>query len=74
MNCTSCLRIWDTPPGGGPAQRRVRPAIARWTHPNTRAVDYVCQSTLDYWFDNADEDPFMEPTDVRWLDGTRHLT
>lgn len=72
MKCTSCARIWETPADGGPPRRRDRLAIARWTH-RPGVVDYVCQSTLDYWFDNADDDPELEPTAVEWLDGSRQL-
>ena len=66
MRCTSCARIWDVPDGGGPRRPRNRPAVARWTH-RPGVVVYVCQSTLDNWFDNADDDPEMEPYAVEWL-------
>lgn len=34
----------------------------------------LCQRHLDMWFDNADDEPDLEPASVRWLDGSRILT
>lgn len=53
------------------------PAVALWLHENQ--IDYqrgglpLCQKSLDAWFDNADDDPDLEPLQVLWLDGSRVL-
>lgn len=53
------------------------PAVAIWLHQNQ--LDYgqpgmpLCQKSLDYWFDNADDAPELEPVQVLWLDGSRVL-
>lgn len=53
------------------------PAVALWLHRNQ--LDYgqpaipLCQASLDWWFDNADDAPELEPVRVFWLDGSRVL-
>lgn len=44
------------------------PAVARWVCLNGNVV-YLCQPCLDAWFDNADEDPSLEPAEWNWLPG-----
>lgn len=53
--------------------RRDTQAVAIWTHGLSRNSTPVCQSCLDFWFDNADDDPDLEPREVHWLDGSRTL-
>lgn len=69
--CTCCPTIWDVQPGG--RQRPPHPAVARWEH-RPGVVDWLCRNVLDKWFDNADDDPDMEPSRVDWIDGSRSLT
>lgn len=42
------------------------PTVARW---KTRSGYWfpLCHTCLDHWFDNADDDPDLEPTAWRWL-------
>lgn len=53
------------------------PAVAIWLHENQ--LEYgqpgipLCQASLDWWFDNADDAPELEPIQVFWLDGSRVL-
>jgi hypothetical protein len=61
--CWACSRL----------DRGRRPAVAIWSHGLTPYFDPLCQGCLDMWFDNADDDPDMEPWHVRWLDGSREL-
>lgn len=47
-------------------QGRAPRAVAFWKASNgNRAV--LCQSCLDHWFDNADDDPSLEPVSWGWL-------
>lgn len=41
-------------------------AVAWWRHGNGN-TSRICQSCLDHWFDNADDDPSLEPTAWTWL-------
>jgi hypothetical protein len=49
------------------------PAVALWTGP-TGNVTGLCQTSMDNWLDNADDDPSLEPARVEWIDGRRVLT
>ncbi|MFH9574210.1 hypothetical protein ACH4MG_27180 [Streptomyces sp. NPDC017454] len=40
--------------------------MARWDCRNGNIV-YLCNKCLDHWFDNADDDPDLEPVHWRWL-------
>lgn len=61
--CTCCSHVFEN------GASRYRPAVARWIGPPPNsAVDLLCQSCLDIWLDNADDDTFLEPTNVIWLD------
>lgn len=42
------------------------PAVAWWRIRDSTLVQ-LCQSCLDCWFDNADDDPDLEPTAWGWL-------
>lgn len=48
-------------------------AVAEFTGvPSGNRVN-LCQKHVDMWFDNADDEPDLEPGAVRWLDGSRTL-
>lgn len=51
------------PPESHPAVAFVYSHDGRYSHP-------VCESTLNHWLDNADEDPSLEPSAIYWLDRT----
>lgn len=42
------------------------PAVAWWKTGNG-AFTRLCQACLDYWFDNADDDPSLEPVAWGWF-------
>lgn len=42
------------------------PAIAWWRVQDS-AIVRLCKNCLDCWFDNADDDPGLEPTAWGWL-------
>lgn len=46
-------------------------AVAWWIFIPLRNRVQVCQGCLDAWFDNADDDPFLEPAAWGWLPGYR---
>jgi hypothetical protein len=60
--CTCCASMLDD---GRPRSSR---AVARWAHGNGN-VSYLCRNCLDCWFDNADDDPDLEPASWAWLPG-----
>lgn len=39
-----------------------RPAFAIWYYDQTGFVGYLCKKCLDSWLDNADDDPYLEPS------------
>lgn len=41
-------------------------AVAFWNCVNGNRLA-LCQTCLDAWFDNADDDPFLEPESWGWL-------
>jgi hypothetical protein len=41
-------------------------AVAFWNCVNGNRL-VLCQTCLDAWFDNADDDPFLEPAGWGWL-------
>jgi hypothetical protein len=45
------------------------PAAARWSHRNGN-ISRLCRACLDHWFDNADDDPDLEPVAWQWLEVT----
>jgi hypothetical protein len=49
-------------------------AVAEFTCVPSENRVMLCQKHLDMWFDNADDEPDLEPGAVRWLDGSRTLT
>jgi hypothetical protein len=53
------------PPQHHPAVALVYSHGGRYSHP-------LCESTLNHWLDNADDDPDLEPADIVWLNGPRH--
>lgn len=53
MNCTGRL------PSCGPA-------VARWEVRNGSWF-LLCQTCLDHWFDNADDDDSLEPVAWAWI-------
>ena len=57
MNCTGRL------PNCGPA-------VARWVCGNGNVV-LLCRKCLDCWFDNADDDPDLEPVAWGWIEKRR---
>jgi hypothetical protein len=59
-DCWCCSRIIKN------GTRRRTPAVARWTfwHGDTEPL---CKACLDHWFDNADDDPSLEPAAWHWL-------
>lgn len=65
--CTCCSHIWRDR-GNGHSEPGREPAVARWEHDNGN-VSRLCQSCLDSWFDNADDDPDLEPAAWAWLYG-----
>jgi hypothetical protein len=42
------------------------PAVARWDCRNGNVV-HLCQTCLDAWLDNADDEPDLEPAGWSWL-------
>jgi hypothetical protein len=42
------------------------PVVARWSHRNGN-ISRLCQSCLDAWFDNADDDGDLEPIAWAWI-------
>ena len=44
------------------------PTVARWSHRNGN-ISRLCQSCLDAWFDNADDDDELEPVAWTWQIG-----
>ena len=42
------------------------PAVARWKVQNGYWFP-LCQKCLDAWFDNADDDPDLEPAAWTWI-------
>ncbi|MFG2372565.1 hypothetical protein ACGFY9_13940 [Streptomyces sp. NPDC048504] len=55
----------------GPCALRVHPGIhvpatAWWHGPNGHHTT-LCTSCLNFWFDNADDDPDLEPAAWGWL-------
>lgn len=61
----------------GPCQRVASsldlvPSIAFWVF-RSGIVETLCQTHLDAWFDDADNDPESEPCRVLWVDQSRHL-
>ena len=44
------------------------PVVARWTVRNGYTFR-LCRKCLNAWFDNADDDPDLEPAEWRWLTG-----
>lgn len=67
--CDCCSHIWrETAPGRSQPHRR--PAVARWEHPHGHA-SRLCLECLNGWFDNADDDPDLEPVAWSWLPGMR---
>lgn len=61
MKCDCCSHCWIN---GKPRDRG--PAVARWTH-QIGNVSMLCRLCVDSWFDNADDDPELEPAAVEWL-------
>lgn len=61
--CGCCRNIIGRPP---------TPAVALWTGLSNHTVA-LCQSCLDIWLDDADDDAELEPSRVQWLDGSRTL-
>ena len=47
------------------------PAVAVWHYEPNGFTGYLCHNCLNAWFDNADDDPSLEPTSWRWLDSAR---
>jgi len=43
------------------------PPFALWSFRDGASV-LLCKGALDVWLDNADEDTFMEPTELTFLD------
>ena len=62
-DCCSHIRVDSKP-------RNYGPAAAIWRHDNGN-TSYLCRSCLDHWFDNADDDPDLEPAAWSWLPGHR---
>lgn len=60
--CDCCTPIL----GGRPSQPRQTPAIAWWRTRNG-ATARLCQPCLNSWFDNADDDPDLEPAVWCWI-------
>ena len=46
------------------------PVVARWTCGNGNVI-LLCQRCLNAWFDNADDDPDLEPAEWRWVAAAR---
>lgn len=42
------------------------PAVARWTVRNGYTF-LLCRKCLDAWFDNADDEPDLEPVAWAWI-------
>lgn len=41
--------------------------VAWWVAAPSMTLVYLCQSCLDWWCDNADNDPGLEPAEWGWL-------
>ncbi|CAM5623310.1 hypothetical protein [Streptomyces aurantiogriseus] len=63
--CSCCSHIWRDR-GNGRSEPDRRPAVVRWQHRGGN-VSLLCQPCLDGWFDNADDDPDLEPAAWSWL-------
>jgi len=61
VKCSCCSHCWIA---GKP--RDLGPAVARWIH-QIGNVSLLCESCLNSWFDNADDDPELEPAAVEWI-------
>ena len=59
--CDCCSHIWRND-----GSRDERPPVARWNH-RIGNVSRLCKPCLDGWFDNADDDPDLEPASWSWL-------
>lgn len=53
--CVCALRLPPAP---------ARPVVARWTCSPSGNVIYLCESCLNHWLDNADDDPAFEPAEL----------
>lgn len=63
--------VWSATCDGRTSHSRV-PAVAWWICNSTsRNRVRLCQACLDIWFDNADDDPTLEPAAWGWLYGCR---
>ncbi|MCU1687847.1 MAG: hypothetical protein JWQ81_8586 [Amycolatopsis sp.] len=69
--CWCCAGITHRVDGEWHA-RYLGPAVATWTGPIGN-VTYLCEHCLSLWFDNADDDEFLEPLRVQWIDGSGRL-
>lgn len=59
--CDCCSHIWRD------GIRAEKPPVARWECQNTGNLVYLCLDCLNGWFDNADDDPDLEPAAWSWL-------
>ncbi|MEU4133630.1 hypothetical protein [Streptomyces wuyuanensis] len=59
-DCWTCSRIIDN------GVRRHAVAVASWQHWHGGSTP-LCQSCLNAWFDNADDDESLEPKAWHWL-------
>jgi hypothetical protein len=64
--CTCCSHIWRDR-GNGRSEPGRNPAVARWRHSSSGNTSLLCQPCLNSWFDNADDDPDLEPASWAWL-------
>lgn len=55
----------------GRTSHRSAPAVAWWICSPSQNRSRLCQACLDIWFDNADDDPTLEPAAWGWLYGCR---
>lgn len=68
--CSCCSHIWRDR-GNGRREPDRRPAVACWNHGASGNTSLLCRTCLDSWFDNADDDPDLEPASWVWLSGAR---
>lgn len=58
--CDCCSHIWRD------GVRAEKPPVASWECRNGN-IERLCLDCLNYWFDNADDDPDLEPASWSWL-------
>lgn len=64
--CDPCLHLFVTPPGLRSATPCISTAVALWITEAGNAVP-LCESCLNHWCDNADDEPDLEAAELLWF-------